>query len=41
MRIRVIVVLDLPAAGRSVDQVHEELADLEREDILASLLNTA
>lgn len=37
MRIRVIDVLDLLAAGLSQEQVLEELPDLEREDIPASL----
>jgi uncharacterized protein (DUF433 family) len=37
MRIRVIDVLDLLAAGLSVEEVIEELPDLEREDILASI----
>lgn len=38
MRIRVIDVLDLLAAGLSREQVLEELPDLESEDIDASLL---
>ena len=38
MRIRVIDVLDLLAAGLSHNQVLEELPDLEAEDITASLL---
>jgi uncharacterized protein (DUF433 family) len=38
MRIRVIDVLDLLAAGLSREQVLEELPDLEPEDITASLL---
>lgn len=37
MRIRVIDVLELLAAGLSVEQVLEELPDLEPEDIFASL----
>lgn len=37
MRIRVIDVLDLLAAGLSADEVLEELPDLEREDIHAAL----
>jgi uncharacterized protein (DUF433 family) len=37
MRIRVIDVLDLLAAGLSADEVLEELPDLEKEDILAAL----
>ncbi len=37
MRIRVIDVLDLLAAGLTVEEVLEELPDLEREDILAAL----
>ncbi|HEU4453897.1 MAG TPA: DUF433 domain-containing protein [Longimicrobium sp.] len=37
MRIRVIDVLDLLAAGLSTDEVLEELPDLEREDIAAVL----
>ena len=38
MRIRVIDVLDLLAAGLSREQVLEELPDLELEDISASLV---
>lgn len=38
MRIRVIDVLDLLAAGLTVDEVLEELPDLEKEDIQAVLL---
>jgi uncharacterized protein (DUF433 family) len=38
MRIRVIDVLDLLAAGLSREQVLEELPDLEPEDIRAALL---
>jgi uncharacterized protein (DUF433 family) len=37
MRIRVIDILDLLAAGLSTEQVLEELPDLESEDILAAL----
>jgi uncharacterized protein (DUF433 family) len=37
MRIRVIDVLDLLAAGLTQEQVLEELPDLEAEDIKASL----
>jgi uncharacterized protein (DUF433 family) len=37
MRIRVIDVLDLLAAGLSRDEVLEELPDLEPEDIEAAL----
>ena len=37
MRIRVIDVLDLLAAGLSREQILEELPDLEEEDIEASL----
>jgi uncharacterized protein (DUF433 family) len=37
MRIRVIDILDLLAAGLSVEQVLEELPDLEPEDIQAAL----
>lgn len=37
MRIRVIDVLDLLAAGLSHDQVVEELPDLELEDVAACL----
>lgn len=37
MRIRVIDVLDLLAAGLSHEQVIEELPDLEIEDIAAAL----
>jgi len=37
MRIRVFDVLDLLAAGLSHDQVLEELPDLEKEDIEASI----
>jgi uncharacterized protein (DUF433 family) len=37
MRIRVIDVLNLLAAGLTQDQLIEELPDLEKEDIEASL----
>ncbi len=37
MRIRVIDVLDLLAAGLSFDEILAEMPDLEREDIQASL----
>jgi uncharacterized protein (DUF433 family) len=37
MRIRVIDILDLLAAGLSAEQVLEELPDLEAEDIQAAL----
>ena len=37
MRIRVVDVLDLLAAGLSTEQVLEELPDLEPEDITAAL----
>lgn len=37
MRIRVIDVLDLLAAGLSTEQVLEELPDLEPDDITAAL----
>ena len=37
MRIRVIDVLDLLAAGLSAEQVIEELPDLERADVTACL----
>lgn len=37
MRIRVIDVLDLLAAGLSQEQILEEMPDLEEEDIEASL----
>ena len=37
MRIRVIDVLDLLAAGLSAEQVVEELPDLELEDVAACL----
>lgn len=38
MRIRVIDVLDLLAAGLSRDQILEELPDLEPEDVEAAIL---
>ena len=38
LRIRVVDVLDLLAAGLSQDQILEELPDLEPDDIKASLL---
>lgn len=38
MRIRVIDVLDLLAAGLSHEQVIEELPDLEPEDVTAALM---
>lgn len=37
MRIRVVDVLDLLAAGLSTEQILEELPDLERSDIEASI----
>lgn len=37
MRIRVIDLLDLLAAGLTTEEVLEELPDLEKEDILAAL----
>ncbi len=37
MRIRVVDVLDLLAAGLSFDEILEDLPDLEREDIFAAL----
>lgn len=37
MRIRVIDVLQLFAAGLTADQILEEMPDLEREDLQASL----
>ena len=37
MRIRVVDVLDLFAAGLNADQIREELPDLEMEDIKAAL----
>lgn len=41
MRIRVADVLDLLAAGLSIEQVLEELPDLEREDVDAALATVA
>lgn len=38
MRIRVVDVLDLLAAGLSAEQILEELPDLEMDDIKASLM---
>jgi len=37
MRIRVTDILDLLAAGLTVEEVLGELSDLEKEDILAAL----
>lgn len=37
MRIRVIDILDLLAAGLSAEQILEEMPDLEMEDIQAAL----
>ncbi len=37
MRIRVIDVLDLLAAGLTFDQILDEMPDLERDDITASI----
>jgi len=37
LRIRVIDILDLLAAGLNQDEILEELPDLEKEDILAAL----
>ncbi len=37
MRIRVADVLDLLAAGLSFEQILQEMPDLEREDITASI----
>ena len=37
MRIRVVDVLDLLAAGLSTEQVLEELPDLEPDDVVAAL----
>jgi len=37
MRIRVVDVLDLLAAGLTADQVLEELPDLEPDDVRAAL----
>ena len=41
MRVRVIDVLDLLAAGLSAEQILEELPDLEREDVDAVLAFSA
>jgi uncharacterized protein (DUF433 family) len=41
MRIRVIDVLELLAAGESVEQILNDSPYLEREDIAASLLHAA
>ena len=41
LRIRVVDVLDLLAAGLTVDEVLAELPDLKRDDILASLQSAA
>jgi uncharacterized protein (DUF433 family) len=41
MRIRVVDVLDLFAAGLSAKQVLEEMPDLEMDDLRASLLYAA
>lgn len=41
MRIRVVDVLDLFAAGLSAEQILEELPDLETEDLQAALLYAA
>ena len=41
MRIRVIDVLELFAAGLSADEILEEMPDLEREDLQASLMYAA
>lgn len=38
MRIRVVDVLDLLAAGLSRDQILEEMPDLEPEDVEAAIL---
>jgi uncharacterized protein (DUF433 family) len=38
MRIRVIDILDLLAAGRSIEQIVADYPDLERDDISAALL---
>jgi uncharacterized protein (DUF433 family) len=38
MRIRVTDILDLLAAGLSIDQILVELPDLERDDNIAALL---
>ena len=41
MRIRVIDVLELFAAGLTADEILEEMPDLEREDLSASLAYAA
>ena len=41
MRIRVIDILDLAAAGLSAEQIVEELPDLEPEDVQAAMLYAA
>jgi uncharacterized protein (DUF433 family) len=41
MRIRVIDVLDLFAAGLSAEQILEEMPDLEADDLKAALLYAA
>lgn len=41
MRIRVIDVLELFAAGLAADEILEEMPDLEREDLQASLAYAA
>ena len=41
MRIRVIDVLELFAAGLTADEILEEMPDLEREDLQASLAYAA
>ena len=38
MRIRVVDVLDLFAAGLSSDQILDEMPDLEKEDLRAALV---
>jgi uncharacterized protein (DUF433 family) len=37
MRIRVVDILDLYAAGLSAEQILEEMPDLERDDLKAAL----
>ena len=41
MRIRVVDVLDLFAAGLSAEKILEEMPDLEREDLQAALTYAA
>ncbi|MDQ3804452.1 MAG: DUF433 domain-containing protein [Acidobacteriota bacterium] len=41
MRIRVVDVLDLFAAGLSAEQILEEMPDLEMDDLKAALLYAA